>query len=96
VDTIELREVLSVLRRLTDLAPTQADLLHQVCAGPLSTAEDLTLAGVLPVPDSRRLLTSGAPAADRRAACLHTSPHLDTATTGNAPPRELKPHFICE
>ncbi|MGH3908358.1 MAG: hypothetical protein ACRDTE_29860 [Pseudonocardiaceae bacterium] len=63
-DTVELRELLSVLRRLTDLAPAQAELLDQVCAGPLITVEELTLAGVLPVPDSRRQLVSGLPAAE--------------------------------
>ena len=63
-DTIELRELLSILRRLTDLAPAQADLLDQVCAGPLITVEELTAAGALPVPDSRRVLVSGLPAAE--------------------------------
>lgn len=63
-DTVELRELLSVLCRLTDLAPAQSELLDQVCAGPLITVEELTLAGVLPVPDSRRLLVSGLPAAE--------------------------------
>ncbi|MGH3528041.1 MAG: type ISP restriction/modification enzyme, partial [Pseudonocardiaceae bacterium] len=61
-DTVELRELLSVLRRLTDLAPAQAELLDQVCAGPLITVDELTLARVLPVPDSRRVLASSAPA----------------------------------
>ncbi len=45
-----LRELLSVLRRLTDLAPALADLLDQVCDGPLITVDDLMLARVLPVP----------------------------------------------
>ena len=63
-DTVELRELLSVLRRLTDLAPDQAELLDQVCAGPLITVEELTAAGALPVPDSRRVLVSGLPAAE--------------------------------
>ncbi|MGH3822531.1 MAG: type ISP restriction/modification enzyme [Pseudonocardiaceae bacterium] len=61
-DTVELRELLSVLRRLTDLASAQAELLDQGCAGPLITVDELTVAGVLPVPDSRRVLISGAPA----------------------------------
>lgn len=64
-DTVELRELLSVLRRLTDLAPTQAELLDQACAGPLITIDELTLAGALPMPDSRRVLASGAPAAEQ-------------------------------
>jgi len=63
-DTIELRELLSVLRRLTDLAPVQVDLLDQVCAGPLITVEELTAAGALPVPDSRRVLVTGLPVAE--------------------------------
>ncbi|PZS28118.1 MAG: DNA methyltransferase [Pseudonocardiales bacterium] len=62
-DTVELRELLSVLRRLTDLAPPQAELLDQVCAGPLITVDELTLARVLPVPDSQRVLVSGPPVA---------------------------------
>lgn len=64
-DTVELRELLSVLRRLTDLAPAHAELLDQVCDGPLITVDDLTLARVLPVPDSRRVLISGPPAAEQ-------------------------------
>jgi hypothetical protein len=62
-DTVELRELLSVLRRLTDLAPGQAELLDQVCDRPLITVDELTLARVLPVPDSQRVLVSGPPAA---------------------------------
>jgi len=58
-DTVELRDLLCVLRRLTDLAPAQAELLDQVCAGPLITVDELTTAGALPVPDSRRVLTAG-------------------------------------
>ncbi|MGH3930419.1 MAG: type ISP restriction/modification enzyme [Pseudonocardiaceae bacterium] len=42
-DTVELRELLAVLRRLTDLAPAQAELLDQVCAGPLITRLALEL-----------------------------------------------------
>ena len=63
-DTVELRELLSVLRRLTDLAPAQAELLDQVCAGPLITVEELTAVGALPVPDSRRVLVTGLPVAE--------------------------------
>lgn len=63
-DTVELRELLSVLRRLTDLAPAQATLLDEVCAGPLITVEELTAAGALPVPDARRVLVTGLPAAE--------------------------------
>jgi hypothetical protein len=58
-DTVELRDLLCVLRRLTDLAPAQAELLDQVCAGPLIIVDELTVAGALPVPDSRRVLTAG-------------------------------------
>jgi hypothetical protein len=58
-DTVELRDLLCVLRRLTDLAPAQAELLDQVCSGPLITVDELTVAGALPVPDSRRVLTAG-------------------------------------
>ncbi len=65
-DTRELRELLSVLRRLVDLAPSQAALLGNVSDGPLITVEDLTQAGVLPVPDSKR-----------RLAALPTSPDQD-------------------
>ncbi|MGH3914611.1 MAG: type ISP restriction/modification enzyme [Pseudonocardiaceae bacterium] len=45
-DTVELRELLAVLRRLTDLAPAQAELLDQVCAGPLITIKELAARGV--------------------------------------------------
>jgi hypothetical protein len=53
--TTELIELLSVLRRLTDLAPVQADLLTEIVSGPVITEADLTGAGVLPVsPTARR------------------------------------------
>jgi hypothetical protein len=52
--TRELIELLSVLRRLTDLAPAQEALLATILAGPVIT-EELTAAGVLPVlPSARR------------------------------------------
>ncbi|MFE2493808.1 type ISP restriction/modification enzyme [Streptomyces scopuliridis] len=47
--TRELIELLSVLRRLTDLAPAQNDLLAEILAAPVVTQADLTAAGVLPV-----------------------------------------------
>ncbi|MBV2357484.1 N-6 DNA methylase [Streptomyces sp. J2-1] len=47
--TTELVELLSVLRRLTDLAPVQADLLEEILAGPVITETDLIGSGALPV-----------------------------------------------
>ncbi|UGQ13551.1 N-6 DNA methylase [Yinghuangia sp. ASG 101] len=47
--TDDLIELLSVLRRLTDLVPTQRDLLAAVLAQPVLTQADLTAAGVLPL-----------------------------------------------
>ncbi|MEU0584323.1 type ISP restriction/modification enzyme [Streptomyces sp. NPDC006132] len=47
--TTELIELLSVLRRLTDLAPAQAALLTDVLADSMVTVVDLTTAGILPV-----------------------------------------------
>jgi hypothetical protein len=44
--TGELIEVLSVLRRLVDLEPAQAELLRRVLAAPLMTIRDLSAAGV--------------------------------------------------
>ncbi|MGW9494189.1 type ISP restriction/modification enzyme [Streptomyces prasinus] len=52
--TGELIELLSVLRRLTDLAPAQDALLAAVLAGPVVTEDELRAAGVLPVPPSAR------------------------------------------
>jgi len=52
--TRELIELLSVLRRLTDLAPAQDELLTTIVAGPLVTEEDLKGAGILPVHTSAR------------------------------------------
>ncbi|AXG78666.1 type ISP restriction/modification enzyme [Streptomyces paludis] len=52
--TRELIELLSVLRRLTDLAPPQNDLLTAVLAAPVLTHADLTAAGVLPVTAASR------------------------------------------
>ncbi|MET9381607.1 type ISP restriction/modification enzyme [Streptomyces sp. NPDC002928] len=50
----DLIELLSVLRRLVDLAPAQQDLLGCVLAAPTITAVDLEMVGILPVPDKAR------------------------------------------
>jgi hypothetical protein len=47
-------ELLSVLRRLVDLAPAQQDLLGRILAAPTVTAADLEKAGILPVPVKAR------------------------------------------
>ncbi|WP_234336866.1 type ISP restriction/modification enzyme [Streptomyces xylophagus] len=52
--TTDLIELLSALRRLTDLAPAQSALLTDVLAGNMVTVADLTTAGILPVPPSAR------------------------------------------
>jgi hypothetical protein len=48
--TAELMDLLSVLRRLTDLAAVQVELLADILAGPVVTEAELTAAGILPVP----------------------------------------------
>ncbi|MFB7877876.1 type ISP restriction/modification enzyme [Nocardia sp. NPDC056064] len=50
----ELMELLSVLRRLTDLAPVQQELLDRILAGPKVTVADLEQAAILPVSDKAR------------------------------------------
>lgn len=53
--TVELNELLTLLRRLVELEPAQADLLDRIVAGPLITVAELTAAGVFPVnPLARR------------------------------------------
>jgi hypothetical protein len=52
--TAELIELLSVLRRLTDLGPAQSELLEEILDRPVITEADLMRAGVLPVPASAR------------------------------------------
>jgi hypothetical protein len=52
--TTELIELLSALRRLTDLAPAQSELLTDVLAGDMVTVANLTTAGILPVPPGAR------------------------------------------
>ncbi|MFD9223099.1 type ISP restriction/modification enzyme [Streptomyces sp. NPDC060064] len=52
--TKELIELLSVLRRLTDLAPAQGELLTDILAAPVITRSELLEAGVLPVPETSR------------------------------------------
>ncbi|MFF2366282.1 type ISP restriction/modification enzyme [Streptomyces sp. NPDC058122] len=47
-------ELLSVLRRLVDLAPAQQDLLDRLLAAPTITAADLQMVGILPVLDKAR------------------------------------------
>lgn len=47
--TVDLLELLSVVRRLTDLAPAQVELLSEIVAGPTISMEELTAAGALPV-----------------------------------------------
>jgi hypothetical protein len=48
--TDELLELLTVLDRCVALEPAQADVLERICNAPLITRDELTDAGVLPVP----------------------------------------------
>jgi hypothetical protein len=52
--TTELIDLLSVLRRLTDLEPRQGELLGEILAGPVITEAELTAAGVWPVAAAAR------------------------------------------
>lgn len=52
--TTELIELLSVLRRLADLAPAQGELLSEILVGPVIAETELTTARVLPVPAAAR------------------------------------------
>jgi len=52
--TTALIDLLNVLGLLTELEPQQAALLSDILTQPLLTTEDLTQAGVLPVPASAR------------------------------------------
>lgn len=52
--TTELIDLLSVLRRLTDLEPTQSELLGEILAGPVVTEAALAASGVLPVAAAAR------------------------------------------
>lgn len=52
--TRELIELLSVLRRLTDLAPRQGALLQELLAAPVITQPEFEAAGLLPVPEACR------------------------------------------
>ncbi|MEW2518946.1 hypothetical protein [Actinacidiphila alni] len=48
--TAELIELLSLLRRLTDVADAQSELTAAILSGPVIAEADLISAGVLPVP----------------------------------------------
>ncbi|GAA5172242.1 hypothetical protein GCM10023214_53480 [Amycolatopsis dongchuanensis] len=50
--TTELLDLLNVLGRCAALEPAQDELLEKIVSGPLIAVEDLTSAGVLPVPES--------------------------------------------
>ncbi|WCN04292.1 type ISP restriction/modification enzyme [Streptomyces sp. M92] len=52
--TEELVQLLSVLRRLTDLLPAQRDLLAEVLADPVVTEGELRKEGILPVQEAAR------------------------------------------
>lgn len=52
--TTELLELLHVLGRCIALEPLQEELLDRITEGPLVTVDDLTAAGVLPVPAAAR------------------------------------------
>lgn len=52
--TTELLELLHVLGRCVELEPHQKDLLDRITSSPLITVDDLTAAGVLPVPPAAR------------------------------------------
>ncbi|MFE5542935.1 type ISP restriction/modification enzyme [Streptomyces sp. NPDC056534] len=58
--TSELLDLINVLGLLVDLEPEQSQLLVDICQGPHITVNDLTAAGVLPVPEyATRLPRSG-------------------------------------
>jgi hypothetical protein len=59
--TVELNDLLTVLRRLVELEPQQEELLGRILAGPQITVADLTAAGVFPVPDVARRAHRHAP-----------------------------------
>ncbi|WP_037347527.1 type ISP restriction/modification enzyme [Sciscionella sediminilitoris] len=67
--TTELLELLNVVGRCVALAPKQDKLLTKILAGPLITTEDLTSAGILPVPKS----ATKTPKPDDQAALFETS-----------------------
>lgn len=48
--TTELLKVLNILTLLVELEPAQADLLGQICTGPLLSHETLTAANALAIP----------------------------------------------
>lgn len=50
--TTNLLDLLNVLGRLVALEPKQADLLARICAGPLRSAEELSAAGALTMPEA--------------------------------------------
>lgn len=50
--TTDLLDLLHVLGRLIALEPAQADLLERICAGPLRSAEELSAAGALAIPEA--------------------------------------------
>lgn len=54
--TSDLLDLLNVLTLLVEMEPEQAELLEAVMTGPRVTVEDLTGAGVLPVPEQARSL----------------------------------------
>jgi len=56
--TTDLLNLLNVLTLVVDLEPEQETLLEKILAGPLVTVDDLTQAGVLPVPDEARKLAT--------------------------------------
>lgn len=62
--TTELLELLHVLGRCVALEPRQEDLLDRIAEGPLLTVEDMTTAGVLPVPTTARSVPKPAREAD--------------------------------
>ncbi|MFB9802494.1 type ISP restriction/modification enzyme [Streptomonospora salina] len=61
----EFNELLTALRRITDLEPEQAELLEGILAGPLTTADGLAAAGVkFPQNPKDRKPRHGLPPAD--------------------------------
>jgi hypothetical protein len=55
--TDELRDLVAVLEGCVALEPEQAELLEQIVAGPLITADDLETAGVTPPPPETQKAT---------------------------------------
>lgn len=84
----ELIDLLSVLSRLVELEPAQADLLNAILAKPVASYTDLASAGVT-WPGPTPMTYSASPTTQRRIKAIRARAWTDSSASHSAAPEAL-------